>query len=220
MFEIQLSECYAIVMIDAAVLTGDLIGSRKAGQQATDRAIEAIADTARQMEAPFARHRGDGWQVLLARPELALRFTLIVTARLRTLKAPMTRFAIGIDEVAKERAPSLGAETGKAFEVSGETLDLMPKRSEFSIASMTRKLNEMTWAAARLADQVARKWTPQQAEAMVMALAPAEPSGSFIAKSLGISPAAASYRLQGASWWDIKAVVSAFEAELGAASHD
>lgn len=203
-------------MNDAAVLTGDLIGSRKAGAQATDRAIDAIADVARQMGAPFTRYRGDGWQVLLVRPELALRFALIVTARLRSVKAPLTRFSIGIDEIAKERAPSLAAETGQAFVISGETLDLMPKRSEFAIASMTRRLNEMTWAAARLADQVARKWSPQQAEAMVMALDPSEPSGSSIAKSLHISPAAASYRLQGANWWDIKAVVSAFETELGA----
>lgn len=204
-------------MTDAAVLTGDLIGSRKAGQHATDRAIDAIAETARQMGAPFARYRGDGWQALVMRPEKVLRFALIATARQRAQSAPLTRFAIGIDEIAEDRAPSLGAETGKAFVLSGATLDQMPKRSEFAIASMTRKLSEMTGAAARLADQVARKWTPQQAEAMVMALSPEEPSGISIAKSLGISPAAASYRLQGASWWDIKAVVSAFEAELKAA---
>ena len=204
-------------MTDAAVLTGDLIGSRKAGQQATECAIAAIAETAGQMGAPFTRYRGDGWQVLLVRTELSLRLALIITARLRALNAPLTRFAIGIGEIAATRAPSLGAETGKAFVISGETLDQMPKRAEFAIASMTRKLDDMTLAAARLADQVARKWTPQQAEAMVMALDPAEPSGQSIARSLGISPAAASYRLQGASWWDIKAVVSAFEAELGAA---
>ncbi len=203
-----------VFMNDAAVLTGDLIGSRKAGQLATDRAIEAIADTAKFMAAPFARHRGDGWQVLLTKPELALRFTLLVTARLRSLKVPLSRFSVGIDEIAMERAQSLAAEAGNAFVVSGEVLDSMPRRSAFAIASMTRKLNEMTWAAARLTDQVARKWTPQQAEAMVLALAPSDPSGVSIAKSLGISPAAASYRLQGANWWDIKAVVSAFEHEL------
>ena len=202
-------------MNDAAVLTGDLIGSRKAGQLATDRAIDAVADTARMMAAPFSRHRGDGWQVLLTQPELALRFALLVTARLRSLKAPLTRFSVGIDEVATDRAQSLAAESGEAFLISGEMLDEMPRRSVFGIASISRKMNEMTWAAARLADQVARKWTPQQAEAMILALAPSEPSGLFIAKSLGISPAAASYRLQGANWWDVKAVVAAFENELG-----
>ncbi len=202
-------------MIDAAVLTGDLIGSRKAGQQATDLAIEAIAETARFSDAPFARHRGDGWQVLLMQPENALRFALLCTARLRCLRGPLCRFSVGIDEIAAERAQSLAAETGNAFVVSGELLDEMPRRSVFSIASMTRKLNEMTWAAARLADQVARKWTPEQAEAMILALDRSEPSGASIAKSLGISAAAASYRLQGANWWDIKAVVSAFERELG-----
>jgi hypothetical protein len=204
-------------MTEAAVLTGDLIGSRKAGQLATDTAIAAIAETAARLDAPFTRYRGDGWQVLLLRPELALRFALTATARLRARNAPLTRFAIGIDEIAPTRAPSLAAETGKAFVLSGETLDQMPRRAEFAIASLTRKRSEMTWAAARLADQVARKWTPPQAEAMVMALEPEAPSGATIATALGISPAAASYRLQGASWWDIKAVVSAFEAELKAA---
>jgi hypothetical protein len=202
-------------MTDAAVITGDLIASRKAGHQATERAMESIANAAATLTAPFVRYRGDGWQVLLIQPELALRFALIVTANLRSLGVPLSRFSVGIDEVAMERAPSLAAETGNAFVISGEMLDEIPKRSVFVIASMTRKLNEMTLAAARLADQVARGWTPQQATAMVLALAPTEPSGSSIAKSLGISPAAASYRLQGANWWAIKAVVAAFEHELG-----
>lgn len=204
-----------IAMQDAAVLTGDLIGSRKAGQIATDRAIDAIAEMANRMNAPFARNRGDGWQVLLERPELALRFALLCTARLRSLKCPLSRFSVGIDKIGTERAPSLSAETGNAFVISGKVLDEMPRRSVFGIASMTRELSEMTWAAARLADQVARKWTPEQSEAMFLALDQSEPRGASIAKSLGISPAAASYRLQGASWWDIKAVVSAFERELG-----
>lgn len=202
-------------MNDGAVLTGYLIGSRKAGPLATDCAIDAIAETARTMAAPFARHRGDGWQVLLTQPELALRFALLATARLRSLKAPLSRFSIGIDKIAAERAPSLAAEAGSAFVLSGEVLDNMPKRSVFGLASMSRKFTEMTWAAARLADQTARKWTPQQAEAMTLALAPSEPSGASIARSLGISPAAASYRLQGANWWDIKAVIAAFEHEIG-----
>jgi hypothetical protein len=201
-------------MINAAVLTGDLIASRKAGQQATELAMKSIEQAAATLDAPFARYRGDGWQVLLTQPELALRFALIVTATLRSRKAPLSRFSVGIDEIEVTRAPSLAAETGSAFVISGEMLDEIPKRSVFVIASMTRKLNEMTWAAARLADQVARSWTSQQAEAMVLALTPSEPSGSSIAKSLGISPAAASYRLQGANWWAVKAVISAFEREL------
>jgi hypothetical protein len=208
-----------LIMGDAAVITGDLIASRKAGSSATDLAMTAISDAARCFSAPFVRHRGDGWQVLVTQPELSLRFTLLVTARLRGLNAPLSRFAVGIDEIPMRRAQSLAAETGQAFVTSGEVLDEMPKRSVFAIASMTRPLNKMTWAAARLADQVARKWTPQQAEAMVHALSPSEPSGASIAKSLGISPAAASYRLQGASWWDIKAVVAAFEHELGENNH-
>lgn len=202
-------------MPDAAVITGDLIDSRKAGADATEVAMVAISAVAAAVSAPFARHRGDGWQVLLSQPERSLRFALLVTARLRSHSAPLSRFAIGIDEVPARRAASLAAETGKAFVVSGEVLDDMPRRSVFGIASMTRPLGEMTWAAARLADQVARKWSPPQAEAMALALSPDAPSGSAIAQAVGISPAAASYRLQGANWWDIKAVVAAFERELG-----
>jgi len=164
-------------MTDAAVLTGDLIGSRKAGQLSTNSAIQAIADTATLMNAPFERYRGDGWQVLLLHPALALRFTLLCTARLRSRKLPLSRFAIGIDDIGPVRAPSLASESGTAFVLSGELLDDMPKRAVFGIASLTRKLDEMTLAASRLADQMARKWTPEQAEAMVLALDPAKPPG-------------------------------------------
>jgi hypothetical protein len=202
-------------MPDAAVLTGDLISSRKAGPDATERAMSGIAAVAADLSAPFARHRGDGWQVLLTQPERALRFVLLVTADLRSQQAPLSRFAIGIGAVSARRASSLSAETGEAFVTSGEILDDMPRRSTFGIASLTRRLDPMTWAAARLADQVARRWTPPQAEAMRLALAPDQPTGTSIARALGISPAAASYRLQGASWSDMKAVVTAFEQQLG-----
>lgn len=203
-------------MPDAAVLTGDLISSRKAGPEAVERAMADIAGLAQDMSAPFARYRGDGWQVLVLQPQRALRFSLLITARLRSHRAPLSRFAIGIGAIAGRRAPSLSAETGEAFVASGELLDDMPRRSTFAITSLTRRLDPMTWAAARLADQVARRWTPPQAEAMTLALASDQPTGTAIARALGISAAAASYRLQGASSSDIKAVVTAFEQQLGA----
>ena len=201
-------------MQDAAVITGDLIDSRKAGADATETAIAAISAAAATASAPFARYRGDGWQVLLLHPESALRFILLVTARLRSCNAPLSRFAIGIDQISARRASSLSAETGKAFVLSGEVLDTLPRRSTLGIASTTRQISGMTRATARLADQIARKWTQEQAEAMVLALSPDAPSGAEIAKALNISAAAASYRLQGASWWEIKAVVAAFEEDM------
>ena len=64
---------------DIAVLTGDLVASTTLGEARIARAFQALADSAALQAAwhgaplRFTRHRGDGWQVALARPARSVR---------------------------------------------------------------------------------------------------------------------------------------------------
>lgn len=74
-----------------AVLTGgDIIGSTQMAPPADlERAFDALSACAETQaewhgeDLHFTRQRGDGWQVRLARPELALRSALAFRAALR-----------------------------------------------------------------------------------------------------------------------------------------
>ena len=120
----------------AAVLTGDLIGSTKVEPAALERAIDLLAETARELTgwAPpspdprFTRYRGDGWQMVVAEPGLALRAVLMLSASLRAADLGLaTRAAIGIGAVESLGTASLADARGVAFEASGRGLDHMAR---------------------------------------------------------------------------------------------
>ena len=96
----------------AAILTGDLVGSTEKPVRALERAMDALAEAARGISAwtgadtRFTRYRGDGWQMHVALPGLALRAALTAFARLRAADAGLaTRAAIGIG---RDRQHGLG----------------------------------------------------------------------------------------------------------------
>ena len=72
-----------------AVLTGDLVHSTELGPKGIEAAFGALQRCAEDQEnwygkpLHFTRHRGDGWQVALAKPEYALRSALTVPSPVR-----------------------------------------------------------------------------------------------------------------------------------------
>ena len=200
----------------AAVLTGDLIGSTKAGPSATDAAIQAIREAAETAQtwtnAPvrFERYRGDGWQMLLSEPKFALRLSLMITAKLVASRTGLlSRIAIDVNEIDDIRARTLAEESAEAFVKSGKALDDLPDATPIVLAG--HKIPRMAFAALLMADKVARDWTPEQAEAIALALSPQKPTIREIAETLGISSAAAGYRLTGAYYREMRNVAEAFE---------
>ena len=73
----------------AAVLTGDIVSSRRATDADLDDAMQRIASAAADIADDsaltihqFDRFRGDGWQLFLPSAALALRATLRIVAHL------------------------------------------------------------------------------------------------------------------------------------------
>ena len=113
-----------------AVLTGDLVHSTELGPEKIERAFKALEDCAQVQEAwhgaplHFTRHRGDGWQVVLARPEMALRSALAFRAALRAEGEEFDSY-VGISDgnASQPIGPNLNSEISEVFHEAGSALE-------------------------------------------------------------------------------------------------
>lgn len=190
--------------MQAAILTGDLIGSTGADAQATEAALAVVADAARATSAwdpafgppRFTRFRGDGWQFAAPLP-LGPRAALYTLARLIAARGLQSRIALGLGEVAAwGRDADLSAAHGPALTASGRALDGMAPGLRMALAGPATEPRDA--ALMTLWTALALRWSPEQAEALALALPPDRPRQTEIAATLGISPQAVSQRLKGA----------------------
>ncbi|MGB5869818.1 MAG: MarR family transcriptional regulator [Albidovulum sp.] len=201
----------------AAILTGDLIGSTAAGADGIAHAMQILARTATDVAkwpesgaAKFTRFRGDGWQVHIAPQHRALRAALIFGAALRAAPdALQTRIAIGTGPVESLGGDDLSDAHGAAFENSGRALDLMTRGQRLHLGG--DDFTPLHWAVIGLIDERMSRWTPEQAEAIALALPPDAPTQAEIAAKIGISSQAMNYRLTGAGAGAIRRAVQAWE---------
>lgn len=204
----------------AAVLTGDLIGSTKAGPKTLQRAVDLLAETASEItewsppcpDPRFTRYRGDGWQLVVAEPGVALRTVLLLSARLRAADLGLaTRAAIGVGAVESLGTSSLADARGAAFEASGRALDHMPRTRRLAIDG--EGITALHRIIVDLLDERSERWTRQQAEAMRLALKLGKDEATLaeLAAPLGISAQAVNYRLSGAGAPAIRRSLRAWE---------
>lgn len=185
-----------------AVLTGDLIASSDLSSADLDRAFRALRTagdeiaTWQDADVRLTRFRGDGWQICLSRPELALRAALLMRAALR---AEGRRFATRIATATGPGNPGdsdkLSGATGPVFVASGRALDALAERTTMRHAS-----GGAIGAAVRLADHISRDWTQVQAEAMVIFLRAAPPTRAEAGKMLRKSRQAVDQALSAAGF--------------------
>lgn len=186
-----------------AVLTGDLIGSTEAGADALAAAMAEIAAGAAQIslwqspaaDTRFTRFRGDGWQILLMNPWLALRASVVLQARLRARQLPATRISIGLGAMSREGSADLSDAGGPAFERSGRGLDAMGRARRLAI-SLDKNAPLHSIIAGQI-DWRMTRWSPEQAEAAALYLADSRATLEKIGQHLGISAQAVGYRLAG-----------------------
>lgn len=216
-----------------AVLTGDLIGSTKFDRARIDLTMELLGDDLRRTGAPwhwpvggtrFTRFRGDGWQMLLRRPHLALRHALFLMAYVRAHPDTVpTRIAIGIGAVTHEGTDDLSDAAGDVFVTSGRCLDNMGSDERLSMLggetavgaepTDAASVSRAEKAAVILLNERIARWTPEQAEASALYLHPDEPTLKDLATALGITPQAVGYRVRGAGAPTIREALRCLEPE-------
>jgi hypothetical protein len=149
----------------------------------------------------FTPFRGDGWQILLAAPELSLDAVIMLTAHLRALAPGVaTRLALGFGDIDRLPPGDLSRATGAAFVLAGDALDTMPRHRRIALAGGPALLDRHE-AVFHLVHFIATRWSAEQAQAIILALAPDHgPTQEDIAQPLGISRQAVQLRLKGAGW--------------------
>lgn len=202
----------------AAVLTGDLVASTSHPAQTVDHAMQLLHDTARDIgrwssppqDTRFTRYRGDGWQMVLAQPQHALRAAVVLQARLIAIGL-RTRIFIGIGTIERRGTDSLADASGEAFERSGRGLDALADPRTLGIDG-SGIIPEDQMIADLLGERIGR-WTGPQAEAAALLLASVEKvrTLSEIGARLGISPQAVNDRLRGAGSATIASVLRRWE---------
>lgn len=184
-----------------AVLTGDLVLSALLGPERITRAFGALEACA-LMQAGwmgaslrFTRHRGDGWQVVLARPRMALRSALTFRAALRAQGDEFDSYISIAEGVApRDIVADLNSQTGEVFVESGRGLDEL---KEAKRGRMIHNSFGPVDAATILADRLSQGWTQAQAAAILPTLAPDyDGTHSAIARRLGKSRQAVTKSLQ------------------------
>ncbi|WP_298862667.1 hypothetical protein [uncultured Sulfitobacter sp.] len=175
-------------MKNLAVFTGDIVRSSDLEAGSLDdifAALEAAAQVIAEWPdstAPFARFRGDGWQMALP-TRFALRGALILRAAVRTTgKARDTRIGIGLGQGTLQNGDLAGAD-GPAFVLSGRALDSL-KRTPLMAAPNGPAILR---AALPLADHIIQGWTPKQAQVAQALLAPDGPTHEALAQIFGRS---------------------------------
>lgn len=87
-----------IMKPQAAVLTGDLVGSTIASAERVEATMRHLADLAYRISPTtrFTRYRGDGWQIYLENPGSALTSLLFIWAGLRATRNLESRISVGL----------------------------------------------------------------------------------------------------------------------------
>lgn len=195
-----------ITQASIAVLTGDLVNSGTLGPEKIARAFRALVACAEHQAtrtgAPlrFTRHRGDGWQAVVAHPQTALRSALSFRAALRAEGEEFDSYIAIAEGSAPERLMAdLNNHTEDVFIRSGQGLDDL-KKTRLPLRMIHADPGPIA-AAVILADHLSQGWTAAQAQAILPMLDPNfTGTQSDIARRLGKSRQAVAKALQAAGW--------------------
>jgi hypothetical protein len=166
-----------------AVLTGDLVKSSKLSTAQSRRAMDRL----KAMAAEFGKvypgtvvgrmdtFRHDSWQLLIERPDLALRTAVFLRAALKVGSDARTKYdtriSIGVGRAESIVKRRISDSNGPAFTLSGKGLDAM--RNECLVFSAEEESPVSRWlsqAVVPLVDSLTADWTPTECVAVLGAL--------------------------------------------------
>ncbi len=213
-----------------AVLTGDIVGSSQlppAGRASLVDRLKDLAEATRQawpdaLAADIDVFSGDRWQMLLARPSMALRVAVFVRASLIGCDDGVdTRLAIGIGTMSDASFERVSQADGEAFHLSGRTLETMGqakvKDAPWMRLRMSAPRDEAGWdATAQLIDAIIRNlWTAPRATAVAGAIQGWNQETISEKWPDEITQAGISKHLRAAAWGAVETALDHFEAAWG-----
>ena len=160
-----------------SVITADIVGSTKIPAGNRDRLPALIYELADELQvvSPLKVEifRGDSFQVLVQRPEEALRVAILFRAGLRKSRllekgSIDARMAVGIGEVSYD-AEQLSLSDGQAFVFSGREFDELKKR-RLSVVTPNEEYNAELLVSTSMIDDIVSHWSRSQSECVYLSL--------------------------------------------------
>ncbi|QFU02140.1 hypothetical protein FIU83_10855 [Halomonas sp. THAF5a] len=189
-----------------AVLTGDVIDSRKVGDRPRlyRRLEAALAGLASRHGGRGERFRGDGFQLALPHAAAAMKAAVVLRAALIEHSDPRQRWdariavAVGPGELGGREAD------GETFIASGRRLDALAGGVDhLALVLLDEPEDPALDLLVRFLDDLLGGWSPYSAEVVALCLgedATRPPSQQALADRLGISQPSVHKRLKAARW--------------------
>lgn len=178
------------------VITGDLVKSSalahsefEAVMQALEHAGHEIGRWATSAPLPPERFQGDGWQILLISPHLALRAALYLRSAVRhACGSADTRIVAAIGPATL--GDRLASSSGQAFEQSGRRLEQLRGRRLWAFDGALSDTSAITMGDGLFAvcDALSQGWTARQAEIVGRLIVPQAPTMNDLAGQMDIQP--------------------------------
>ncbi len=177
-----------------AVITGDIIGSRKAETPEWVKALKTKLQKFGSSPGEWEIYRGDAFQLELTHPERALLCALELKACMKTFNNLDVRMAIGIGDK-KYQGNRVSESNGSAFSNSGDQFDQLKKQKvTLAICSPQKEFDTEINLMLKLALVTMDKWSTVSAELAEIVFANPDLLQEEIAQQLRIKQSAVSQR--------------------------
>jgi predicted XRE-type DNA-binding protein len=177
-----------------AVITGDIIGSRKVNTASWLKALRTQLHRFGTSPKEWEIYRGDEFQLEIAHPGEALLKAFQLKACIKTFKSLDVRMGIGLGE--KDfTGTKVSQSNGSAFNNSGRQFDVLKKQKvNLAICSPKPEFDQEINLMLKLALITMDNWSVVSAQVAKMVLAKPNLLQEEIAQKLGIKQSAVSQR--------------------------
>lgn len=207
-----------------SVITGDIIKSSRLPASKMKRLMNILRNSSKEIRTAFPNtimsnidtFRGDGWQVLIKKPELSLRVALYYRAYIKSsmrIDKINTRMAISLGTVKSLPNRSGSDGIGEAYTLSGKASDEMGKTRLLFVSNILPD-NQNINLIFGFVDYLSAKWTSRQSSILMLALRGF--TQTEIAKKLSIAQQTVSGQLDASGWYVIEKGLISYEGILKA----
>lgn len=206
-----------------AVITGDIIGSRKLlNQEDWQRPLRQLLVSWGKEGESWEIFRGDSFQIESS-PEEALLKAIRIKSKIKAIKSgkfnqrksPIdVRLSIGIGEKG-ENSKKIGERTGKAYFYSGEAFEMLKKSPQnILIKSFLENFDRELNLPIRLGLLFMDEWSLSSAEIIELVLEKPGVNQQELGEILGIAQNSVSVRLKRANSEELKAILEYYKWKL------
>lgn len=183
-----------------AVITGDIINSKRLSPPKWMEELKRALSTWGKTPEDWELYRGDGFQLKIQDPEIALKAAVQLKASIKSIEPLDVRMSIGIGEedyVAERILES----NGLAYVRSGEGFESLDKlKQTMLIETPWEELNQELNLMLKLALTIMDNWTAHSSKMIELVLANPEQTQKALGDMEGISQHAVSARLSRANF--------------------